>query len=43
MDLKVFKGTSSLVFFFGVKDTSLRGYTDLDMARNLDNRRSTIG
>ena len=32
-----------LYFFFGAKETSLRGYIDLGMAENIDNRRSTIG
>ena len=41
--LRYLKGTSDFVLCFGGKDTSLRGYTDSDMAGNLDNRRSTTG
>ena len=41
--LRYLKGTSDFVLCFGGKDTLLRGYTDFDMAGNLDNRRSTIG
>ena len=41
--LRYLKGTSDFVLCFGGKDTSLRGYTDSDMAGNLDNRRYTTG
>ena len=35
--LRYLKGTPNFVLCFGGKDTSLRGYTDSNMARNLDN------
>ena len=41
--LRYLKGTSDFTLCFGDKDTTIRGYTDSDMAGNLDNRRSTTG
>lgn len=41
--LRYVKGASDFILCFGVKDTSLRGYTNSDIVRNLDNRGSTIG
>ena len=41
--LRYLKGTPDFVLCFGGKETSLIGYTDSDMAGNLDNRRSTTG
>ena len=41
--LKYLKGNPIFVLYFGGKETPLRGYTDLDIVGNLDNRRSTTG
>jgi len=41
--LRYFRGTTTEALYFGGSNTTLQGYVDLDMAGDIDNKRSTIG
>ena len=41
--MRYLRGTSSMSLYFGCEKLELFGYTDVDMARDIDSRKSTSG
>ena len=41
--MRYLRGTSSMSHYFGCEKLELFGYTDVDMARDIDSRKSTSG